>query len=101
MKLAEHPTVTRIRSRQSQAVEVKEEPLDADRLRHLVLEAGADDVGFVEIDRPELADQRDDIKEFFAPTKSLISFVCRMTGSRSAAGRVRWRISNSITPAIT
>jgi hypothetical protein len=33
----------------------KQEPLDADWLRQLVLEAGADDVGFVEIDRPELA----------------------------------------------
>jgi NAD-dependent dihydropyrimidine dehydrogenase PreA subunit len=78
MKLAEHPTVKRIRSRQSQVVEENQEPLDADWLRHLVLEAGADDVGFVEIDRPELADQREDIRRFFPPTKSLISFVCRM-----------------------
>ncbi len=78
MKLAEHPTVKRVRSRQSQAVEAKHEPLDAGWLRRLALEAGADDVGFVEIDRPELADQRDDIRTFFPPTKSLISFVCRM-----------------------
>jgi epoxyqueuosine reductase QueG len=78
MKLAEHPTVKRVRSRQSQVVEEKHEPLDADWLRHLVLEAGADDVGFVEIDRPELADQRDDIRRFFPSTKSLISIVCRM-----------------------
>ena len=70
MKLAEHPTVKRVRSRQSQVVEEKQEPLDADWLRHLVLEAGADDVGFVEIDRPELADQRDDIRSFFPPTST-------------------------------
>jgi len=77
MKLAEHPTVKRFHSRQS-LVEENQEPLDADWLRHLVLEAGADDVGFVEIDRPELADQREDIQRFFPPTKTLISFVCRM-----------------------
>jgi hypothetical protein len=53
MKLAEHPTVKRIRSRQSQVVEEIQEPRDADWLRCLVLDAGADDVGFVEIDRPE------------------------------------------------
>lgn len=78
MKLAEHPTVKRVRSRQSQVVEGKQEPLSADWLRHLVIEAGADDVGFVEIDRPELADQRDDVLRFFPSTKSLISIVCRM-----------------------
>ena len=43
-----------------------------------MLEAGADDVGFVEIDRPEVADQRGDILRFFPSTKSLISIVCRM-----------------------
>src|SRR6185503_15047623 len=52
--------------------------LDADWLRNFCLEAGADDVGFVEIDRAELADQRDDILNFFPHTKTLISFVCRM-----------------------
>src|SRR6266498_4553475 len=78
MKLAEHPTVKRVRSLQAQVVEERHAPLDADWLRHLVLEAGADDVGFVEDDRPELADQRDDIRRFFPPTKSLISFVFRM-----------------------
>jgi epoxyqueuosine reductase QueG len=78
MKLTDHPTVKLIRSRQPHLVEDNRELLDADWLRRLVLEAGADDVGFVEIDRPELADQREDIRVFFPPTKSLIGFVCRM-----------------------
>ena len=52
--------------------------LDADGLRKIVLDAGADDVGFVEIDRPVLDDQRHDILKVFPRTKSLISFVVRM-----------------------
>ena len=39
---------------------------------------GADDVGFVEIDRPAIADQQSDILAAFPPTKTLISFVCCM-----------------------
>ena len=57
-KLDDHPTV--IRHRQGN----KYRPptaLDADRLRRLCLDAGADDVGFVALDRPELDDQREEI----------------------------------------
>ena len=35
-------------------------------------------MGFVEIDRPELADQRAEIIAALSPTKTLVSFVCRM-----------------------
>ena len=52
--------------------------LDARELRQTCLEAGADDVGFVSIDQPELADQRNEIVTFFPHTKSLISFIVRM-----------------------
>jgi ferredoxin/putative sterol carrier protein len=52
--------------------------LEAERLRRLCLEAGADDVGFVSIGRPELADQREDILRLYPWTKGLISIVCRM-----------------------
>ena len=54
------------------------QPLDASWLRQLVLDAGADDVGFVQIDRTELVDQRDDILKAFPGTRTLISFVVRM-----------------------
>jgi ferredoxin len=56
----------------------KKEPLNSEWLKQLVLDAGADDVGFVEIGRPALDDQRHDILKAFPHTKTLISFVVRM-----------------------
>ncbi len=53
-------------------------PLDSSRLKELYRRAGADDVGFVEIEREEIADQRDDILRCLPRTKTLISFVRRM-----------------------
>src|SRR5262245_18390554 len=77
--LSAHPTVKWFEEQAgAAAVQVASHRLDAGWLRQLCLEAGADDVGFVEIDRSELADQRDDILSFFQPTKTLISFVRRM-----------------------
>src|SRR5512143_330693 len=52
--------------------------LDAAWLRELCLQAGADDVGFVELERPALADERPHIERAFPRTRSLISFVVRM-----------------------
>ena len=52
--------------------------LDQEWLRNLCLEAGADDVGFVGIDRPELVKDKPDILNAFPSTKALISFVIRM-----------------------
>jgi ferredoxin-NADP reductase/Fe-S-cluster-containing hydrogenase component 2 len=78
MKLEDHPTVQRIRLKTMPSVPAKQEPLDAGWLKQLVLDAGADDVGFVEIGRPALDDQRDDILKAFPHAKTLISFVVRM-----------------------
>lgn len=64
--ITEQPTVKA--HRQGPAPEKYSEPLDAVWLRHLCLEAGADDVGFVEIDHPALAEER-------PHTRSLISIV--------------------------
>lgn len=47
-------------------------------LRTLCLQAGADDAGFVELERPELSDQRADILRVFPRALALVSFVCRM-----------------------
>src|SRR5436190_23021936 len=52
--------------------------LDAVWLRKLCLEAGADDVGFVELERPELATEKPHIERAFPRTRSLGSFVVRM-----------------------
>ena len=61
-KLDEHPTVIRHRERPERP---GPQVLDAAWLRQLCLEAGADDVGFVAIDRPELDDQRAEILAAF------------------------------------
>ncbi|TFH24412.1 MAG: 4Fe-4S ferredoxin [Myxococcales bacterium] len=52
--------------------------LNASELRALAVEAGADDVAFVEIGRPELAGERAHIENAAPWTRTLISFVCRM-----------------------
>lgn len=78
MKLEDHPTVQRIRLKTVLSFPSKKESLDAGWLKRLVLDSGADDVGFVEIGRPALDDQRQDILNVFPHTKTLISFVVRM-----------------------
>jgi ferredoxin len=77
--LDQHPTVRRFyETGHPEPAAGPAAPLDADWLRHLCLDAGADDVGFVALDRPEVADQRADILAACPPARFLISFVCRM-----------------------
>src|SRR5215472_8303568 len=79
MKLADHPTVKAFYEKAAQApAPSAPTTLDAAWLRQLCREAGADDTGLVEISRPALDNQREDILRYFPPTKTLISFVCRM-----------------------
>jgi Fe-S-cluster-containing hydrogenase component 2 len=79
MDLDNHPTVIEIRRRNAGETTVREPgPLDADLLKRLCLEAGADDVGLVEIDRPELVEERVNIEAVFSHAKTLVSFVCKM-----------------------
>jgi len=76
---AEHPTVKRFREKEALGNEAGQpESLDSGWLRKLCLEAGADDVGFVEVGRSELRDQTDDILSVLPATKALVSFVLRM-----------------------
>lgn len=79
MQLAEHPTVKQFQGRAAEG-EPPAHPqiLDREWLRQVCLEAGAADVGFVEIDRAELADQLRDVYWLLPQTKTLISFVVRM-----------------------
>lgn len=76
--LSDHPTVQAFRAKASLHSTSVMAPLNTSWLRTLCLEAGADDVGFVELDRPEIADQRADILAAFPHTKTLISLVGRM-----------------------
>jgi ferredoxin len=78
-QLETHPTVVRFRELQQSAVTVQSPAiLDADWLRQLCRNAGADDVGFVAISRHEVDDQRDEILSTFPATQTLISIVSRM-----------------------
>ncbi len=90
-KFDNHPTVKGWREKSASKPPTSTAKLNRDSLRSLCLEMGADDVGFVEIGRDAIADQRPDILKAFPVTKSLISIVCRMnrenirTPVRSAA----------------
>ncbi len=76
MSLPDHPTVVKIRAQGIRPEQSK--PLNAAELKKLAFRCGADDVGLVEIERPALDDQRDYIRQVFAPTRTLLSFVVRM-----------------------
>src|SRR5437588_12981992 len=77
MNLTEHPTVQRFHENAGNRP-APPTVLDAAWLRQLCLDCGADDAGLVEISRPALDNQRDDILRVFPPTKTLLSFVCRL-----------------------
>jgi NAD-dependent dihydropyrimidine dehydrogenase PreA subunit len=74
--MTEHPAITAFRNRPPAPAPAG--PLNATTLRQICLDAGADDAGFVEIGRPELASQRDSILRLLPGAKSLISIVRRM-----------------------
>jgi len=78
MRLDDHPTVKKLRLEEKQTPASRQEPLDAQWLRELCLAAGADDVGFVAIDRPEIAGHVADVKNIMPETRTLISLVSRM-----------------------
>ena len=78
-QLLAHPTVKQVQARlASQSPKNGPVRLDADWVKSLCLEAGADDAGLVEIGRPELDEQRAEILAAFPHTKTLVSFVVRM-----------------------
>jgi epoxyqueuosine reductase QueG len=77
-KFDNHPTVKWWRDRAGEQQPITSISLNSAALRTLCIDAGADDVGFVEIERATIADQYAEILDTFAPTKTLVSFVCRM-----------------------
>src|SRR5437763_1058034 len=78
-QLAEHPTVKHFYEANVDRAETSlPQVVDAAWLRRICLDAGADDVGFVERGRPEIADQEADIESVFPKTRTLISLVMRM-----------------------
>lgn len=73
--LDRHPTVLAVRGLPAPAAPGR---VSASRLREICLAVGVDDVGFVSIDRDEIASERDPILEAFPATRTLVSLVCRM-----------------------
>lgn len=78
-QLDQHPTVKQYRASETTGTSVsRPQTLDRAWLYQLCLEAGADDAGFVEIGRHEIADQKAEIEWLLPNTRSLISIVVRM-----------------------
>ena len=78
-QLQEHPTVKRFYENRSEQLNPSPPArLEAHWLRQVCIDQGADDVGFVEIGRPEIADQRNDILAVFPRAETLVSLICRM-----------------------
>ena len=79
IRWAEHPTVRRFEERAALSSNAEgPRKFESSWLREVCLDAGADDVGFVGIERPELDDQRQDILAAFPHVRTLVSFVLRM-----------------------
>ena len=91
--IASHPTVEKM-SKFLDVDPLLEPPtqLDAAWLRQLCLDCGADDVGFVSLDRPELAGERSHVLEALPSTRMLISFVSRL--NREAVRSVNRSLTN-------
>lgn len=77
MKLEDHPTVRRLAA-EGEDKKATEATLDGAWLRQAAMDCGAHDVGLVEIARPGLDPQRDEILRNYPWTRSLLSFVVRM-----------------------
>lgn len=77
-RLADHPSVRAVRARQAAAGPRTPRVIDADWLRELCLAAGADDMGVVSLDHPDLAGERESALHALPGTRSLISLVVRM-----------------------
>lgn len=77
MKLEEHPTVRRLSAR-GENRPAAETTLEGAWLRRLALECGAHEAGLVELARPGLDSQREEILRNYPWTRSLLSFVVRM-----------------------
>ncbi|MFB1295093.1 4Fe-4S binding protein [Mycobacterium sp. pW049] len=73
-RLADHPTVRAVRSRPTSAPGI----IDADWLRAVCLDAGADDVGFARVGDPELASELPHVEAALPGAVSYLSLVVKM-----------------------
>src|SRR5213595_959915 len=73
-RLADHPTVRKVRSRRTEKPGV----IDADWLRQVCLDAGVDDVAFASAANPDLAGEREHVDAALPGTQSFVSLVVKM-----------------------
>ena len=73
-RLADHPTVRRVRSRKTEKPGV----IDADWLRQVCLDAVADDVAVASVEHPDLASEREYADAALPGVQSYISLVVKM-----------------------
>lgn len=93
MRLEDHPTVKWYRNQlRTKDQSTESAKLDADWLRELCIQKGADDVGFVHIDHPALADQRGDLLGIMPETKTVVGMVFRV--SRESVRTVEHSLAN-------
>ncbi len=74
----EHPTVKKHKANLLDISIATTGPVDGHWLREMFEAAGADDIGFVGIDRPELDDQREDLLKLFPAVRTVIPYVVKM-----------------------
>src|ERR1700752_3122607 len=100
-RLADHPTVRKVLSRKSEKPGV----IDADWLRQVCLDAGADDVAFASVENPDLAGDREHVDAALPGTRSFISLVVKMnrdnvrSTARSVANQEFHRSGESLNEA--
>jgi epoxyqueuosine reductase len=74
-RLAEHPTVRAVRARSAPKAPAV---IDADWLRRICLDAGADDVAFASVEDPALTSEREHVESALPGVRSYISLVVKM-----------------------
>lgn len=110
MNLDDHPTVKWYRQQDKTRPGIERpNQIDSQRLRQLCIEAGADDAGFVDTDRPALAAHMSELMELFPEAKTLICTVHRLNNQsmKTAAHSVTnlefqhsWRDANRTSRTI-
>ena len=79
MSLKDHPTVKNFfKKEETASAHDLSTPVDSKWLKGLAIESGADDVGLVDIGRPGLAVQKEEILELFPKTNTLMSIICKI-----------------------
>ncbi len=73
-RIADHPTVRAVRARPSSKPGI----IDADWLRQVCLDAGADDAAFASVANPDLASEQEHVEAALPGARSFISLVVKM-----------------------